>query len=169
MKMLFLGAPGAGKGTQAVIDAGCTIYVSEFVRAVEKAVANATASDATEKDTVKLGVATTQTTKDATEDAAGQNKIESTVFAAAVNADVGTHPVGPVAQQHVDGHRQRPGQLAQVVHIGHPLAALPHGYALRRNHEPLRQLILRNASFSAVLAQQGGESLHIRHIPRSFP
>ncbi len=76
-----------GKGTPAVIDAGCTIYVSEFVRAVEKAVANATASDATEKDTVKLGVATTQTTKDATEDAAGQNKIESTVFAAAVNAD----------------------------------------------------------------------------------
>ncbi len=75
------------KGTQDVIDAGCTIVVADFARAVEKAVANATASEATEKDTVRLGVSTAQTAKDATEDTAGQNKIETVLFAAAVDAE----------------------------------------------------------------------------------
>jgi hypothetical protein len=36
---------------------------------------------------VKIGVSTAQTTKDATEDADGQNKVETTIFAAAVNAE----------------------------------------------------------------------------------
>ena len=75
------------KGTQDVINAGCTIYVSDFALAIEKAINNAVASDATAKDTIKLGVATSQTAKDATEDAAGSNELATTLFAAAVNAD----------------------------------------------------------------------------------
>ena len=75
------------KGTDEVINAGCTIYVSDFATAIEKAIANATASDATAKDTVKLGVSTSQSKADATEDAAGYNQVETTFFAAAVNAD----------------------------------------------------------------------------------
>ena len=75
------------KGTEEVINAGCTIYVAEFVKAVEKAMSNAVASNATANDTLKLGVSTTQSTTDATEDKAGSNKVETYVFAAAVNAE----------------------------------------------------------------------------------
>lgn len=75
------------KGTEDVLNAGCTIYVAEFALAVEKAINNAAASTATASDTLKLGITTTQTTADATEDKAGSNKVETTLFAAAVNAD----------------------------------------------------------------------------------
>ncbi|MBQ9163047.1 MAG: hypothetical protein IJX74_07220 [Clostridia bacterium] len=75
------------KGTDEVIKAGCTIYVAEFAKAIEKAIAGATVSNATKNDTLKLGVSTAQTTTDANEDKDGTNKIETTVFAAAVNAD----------------------------------------------------------------------------------
>lgn len=75
------------KGTDEVINAGCTIMIAEFANAVEKAINNAVASNATKNDTLKLGVSTTQTTADATEDKAGSNKVETTFFAAAVNAE----------------------------------------------------------------------------------
>ena len=75
-----------GKNTDAIISAGCTIAANEFVKAVEKAVANAKDSDATKSSTLKLGVSTTQTTSDATEDKAGSNKLDTTIFAAAVDA-----------------------------------------------------------------------------------
>ena len=75
------------KGTDEVITAGCTIYVAEFANAVEKAISNAAASNATKNDTLKLGVSTAQTTADATEDKAGSNKVETTLVAAAVAAD----------------------------------------------------------------------------------
>ena len=75
------------KGTDEVINAGCTIYVYDFAVAVAEAIANATASDATANDTLKLGVSTSQTTADATEDKNGSNKVESTFFAAAVDAE----------------------------------------------------------------------------------
>lgn len=75
------------KGTDEVISAGCTIDIAEFVNAVDKAIGNASASKATKNDTLKLGVSTTQTTGDATEDKAGSNKVETTFFAAAVNAE----------------------------------------------------------------------------------
>lgn len=75
------------KGTQEVINAGCTIYVSDFATAIEKAITNAKASEATANDSVKLGVSTNQTTSDATEDKNGYNQVETTLFAAAVNAD----------------------------------------------------------------------------------
>ena len=70
-----------------VINAGCTIDVSEFVLALEKAVAGAVASNATANDTLKLGVSTSQTTEDATEDKEGTNEVETTFFAAAVNGE----------------------------------------------------------------------------------
>ena len=75
------------KGTDEVINAGCTILVSEFVLAIEKAVESAVESDATAKDTLKVGVSTAQTTKDANEDADGYNQLETTFFAAAINGE----------------------------------------------------------------------------------
>lgn len=76
-----------GKGTSDVISAGCTIAVSDFAIAIEKAVNNAVASEATAKTALKLGVSTEQTNKDASGDAAGSSKLETTLFAAAVDAE----------------------------------------------------------------------------------
>ena len=73
------------KGTAEVINAGCTIEISEFVLAIEKAVANAVDSGSTAKDNLKVGVSTTQTLKDATEDANGSSQLEITFFAASMN------------------------------------------------------------------------------------
>ena len=75
------------KGTADVISAGCTIMVKEFVLAIEKAFANLSDSPATASSSIKLGVYTEQTTKDASGDANGQSKLETTVFAAAVDAE----------------------------------------------------------------------------------
>ena len=72
--------------TNEVIKAGCTIDVSDFILAVEKAVASAVASNATAKDTLKIGVSAAQDTIDATEDKDGSTEIETTFFAAAVNS-----------------------------------------------------------------------------------
>ena len=76
-----------GKGTDAVISAGCTITVTEFVGAIEKAFANLADSNATASSTLKLGMNTAQSTKDATADANGQNQVETTIVAAAIDAD----------------------------------------------------------------------------------
>lgn len=75
------------KGTDEVLNAGCTITIAEFVKAVEKAIANATESAATKNDTLKLGVSTVQTITDASADKNGTNKVETTFFAAAVDAE----------------------------------------------------------------------------------
>ena len=76
------------KGTDEVINAGCTIMVSDFVKAIEKAVANAVETGAASDDELKLGIYTQQTTKDAAgEDVKGSNKLETTFFAAAMNDD----------------------------------------------------------------------------------
>lgn len=75
------------KGTEDVINAGCTILVDEFAKAIDKAIANAVESAATANDTLKLGVSTNQSTSDATADKAGSNQVETTFFAAAVNAE----------------------------------------------------------------------------------
>ena len=75
------------KGNDEVINAGCTIMINEFVLAIEKAVNNAADSAATSAHTLKLGVHTEQTCTDATEEKAGKNQVETTFFAAAVDAD----------------------------------------------------------------------------------
>ena len=77
----------ANKGTEEVINAGCTIMINEFVLAIEKAYNNAAASGVTVAHTLKLGTHTEQSAKDANEDKDGQNQIETTFFAAAVDAD----------------------------------------------------------------------------------
>ena len=87
---------GENKGTEEVINAGCTIMINDFVVAVEKAINNAVDSGATEKDTLKLGISVAQTTADATADKAGSNKVETTLVAAAVSAD------GKVTAAHTD-------------------------------------------------------------------
>ncbi len=76
------------KGTDEVISAGCTITVSEYVLAIEKAVKNAKDSKAAADNNVKLGIISTQIeTKDATEDAKGKNGFDITVSAAALGSD----------------------------------------------------------------------------------
>ena len=77
----------SNKGTDEVINAGCTIMVNDFVKAIEKAVANAADTAATTADTLKLGVYAQQTPKDAVEDVNGSNKVETTFFAATVDDD----------------------------------------------------------------------------------
>lgn len=75
------------KGNDEVINAGCTVMIHEFVKAIEKAFANLVESNATASHSVKLGVNTEQSLKDAVEDAAGQNQTETTFFAAAVDGE----------------------------------------------------------------------------------
>ncbi len=73
-----------GKGTDEVINAGCTIAIADFVSALEKAVANAKESAATAEDTLKLGIVSSQTGKNANDKTAGSNEVETTITAAAV-------------------------------------------------------------------------------------
>lgn len=77
-----------GKGNDEVINAGCTIIISDFITALEQAVNNAEASSATADDTLKLGVISTQTgCKDATAETEGVNEIDVTVSAVALDKD----------------------------------------------------------------------------------
>ena len=75
------------KGTADVVTAGCTIMINEFVGAIEKAFANLTESAATASSALKLGMNVEQSTADATEEKDGSNQVETTVFAAAVDAN----------------------------------------------------------------------------------
>ncbi len=76
----------ANKGTEEVINAGCTIMIHEFVGAIEKAYAAAT-TEVSADAALKVSVATEQTLTDATEEKDGSNKIAVNVFAAATTAD----------------------------------------------------------------------------------
>lgn len=78
---------GEGKGTEDVINAGCTIAVSEFVQAIEKAYNNAVASDVTAEHALKLGAYTEQSCSDATEEKDGSNQLATTFVALAVDAE----------------------------------------------------------------------------------
>lgn len=75
------------KGTDEVLNAGCTITINEMALAVEKAVKNAADSTATKADTLKLGVFTALESKDATADAKGQQKLNTTFVAVALDAE----------------------------------------------------------------------------------
>lgn len=76
-----------GKGNDEVVTAGCTIAISEFVSAIEKAYNAAADSNVTADHTVKVTASTEQTCEDATIDKDGSNKVATTVFAAALDAD----------------------------------------------------------------------------------
>jgi len=75
------------KGVEEVINAGCTIEISDFIIALTKAVSNAADSKATDGATLNIGIAMTQNAKDATADADGSNSFELTITAAAVDKD----------------------------------------------------------------------------------
>ncbi len=75
------------KGTEEVVNAGCTIMINEFVGAIEKAYNAAADSNVTANDVLKVTAATEQTCTDATADKDGSNKVATNVFAAAVNGE----------------------------------------------------------------------------------
>ena len=75
------------KGTDEVVNAGCTIMINEFVGAIEKAYKAAAESEVTAKDTLKVTAATEQTCTDATAEKDGSNKVAVYVYSAAVNAE----------------------------------------------------------------------------------
>lgn len=75
------------KPVQSVIDAGCTIKIAEFVGAVEKAYNAAAESNVTANDTLKIGAVTKQSVADATADKAGNNQVDTTIVAVAMNAE----------------------------------------------------------------------------------
>ncbi len=76
----------ANKGTEEVINAGCTIMINEFVGAIEKAY-NAAKAEVSADAALKVNFATEQTLADATEEKDGSNKIAVYVFAAANDAE----------------------------------------------------------------------------------
>jgi len=77
-----------GKGNDEVVKAGCTITISDFVKAIEKAFSNLKKSEATESDTLKIGMAFSQTdVKNATAEASGTNGFEVTVCASVLDND----------------------------------------------------------------------------------
>ncbi len=80
-------AADGGKGSDEVISAGCTIAVSDFVLAIEKAVNNASASKATAEHTLKLGIVSTQSGSDANEDKMGYTQLDVSFAAASTDKD----------------------------------------------------------------------------------
>ncbi len=77
-----------GKGNTDVVNAGCTIAVTDFVKAVQKAIENAKETKATKNDTLQLGIVSVQTgAKTAGGDVNGANEADTTIAAAAVNKD----------------------------------------------------------------------------------
>ena len=77
------------KGTEEVLNAGCTIKINEFVLAIEKAVANAKDSDATADSTLGLGIASSMSGTDynAETEANGKIEIDTSIVAMALNAN----------------------------------------------------------------------------------
>ena len=73
------------KGTDEVINAGCTIMIHEFVSAVEKAY-NAASAEVSADAKLEVKMLTEQTLTDATEDKDGTSKLAINTFAAAYDA-----------------------------------------------------------------------------------
>ena len=67
--------------------AGCTISVGSIMAALEEAVKNAAASEATAEDTVKIAFATSVENTDATEEKEGSVEFEETIVAAVTDKD----------------------------------------------------------------------------------
>lgn len=76
-----------GRGNANVISAGCTIYVTDFIKAVSAAINNAKASDASSDDTLKLAVITSLSGTDATDKDAGTLEFETTFAAVTLDTD----------------------------------------------------------------------------------
>ena len=78
-------------GVEEVVSAGCTIGVSDYVKAIEKAVANAADCEFEGKDNghngLQIGIVTVADGVDATEEAGGTYEVVSTVSAVVLNTD----------------------------------------------------------------------------------
>jgi len=75
-----------GKGNEDVVNAGCTIAVADFVKALEKAVNNAKDSESTKAANLKLGiVSSVAESQDAADDVKGKVKVTTTFVAAATD------------------------------------------------------------------------------------
>ena len=74
-----------GYATGDLATAGCTIGVAEFMAALEKAVNSAEACEATEKDTLNIGVLNHTSVKDADGDVEGSVAVDTYLVAAAKN------------------------------------------------------------------------------------
>lgn len=79
----LVGADGYATGDIAT--AGCTINIADFMAALEKAVANAAESNATEKDTLNIALVSKASVKDASEEADGTAEVNTTVSAVVLN------------------------------------------------------------------------------------
>jgi hypothetical protein len=76
------------RGTDEVMNAGCTIGIGDFVNAVEKAFANLDDVDASDKDALKLGFVTNQEkVKNATDEVNGSFDISTSITAATTNSN----------------------------------------------------------------------------------
>ena len=77
-----------GKGNPDVVNAGCTIAVADFVLALEKAIKNAKASDATSDNSLKLGIVSKQSVaNNASADKNGVNEIATSFTAVVLDKD----------------------------------------------------------------------------------
>ena len=77
----------SGKGNDDVISAGCTINVSDFILALEKAVKSASNSDANASSSLQLKISTSQSGKDAATNANGYNELKSNITVTALDKD----------------------------------------------------------------------------------
>ncbi len=82
--LMLTSGENAGKGTEDVINAGCTIYVSGFVRAIEKAFLNTKDVKLSETD-VQLGVVVNSSGTNADGETNGSAKFGAVVTAAVKN------------------------------------------------------------------------------------
>ncbi len=76
-----------GKGNSNVIAAGCTIYVTDFVKAVDTAINNAKTASSASDDTLKLALITSLKGTDATDKDAGALNFETTFAAVTLDSD----------------------------------------------------------------------------------
>ncbi len=77
-----------GKGSDEVIDAGCTISVADFVKAIERATESSVTTDASAEDEIKLGIVSLPgASYDAAEDEDGSVSCDVTVFAAMTDTE----------------------------------------------------------------------------------
>lgn len=74
-----------GKGKDDVINAGCTITVSDFIRAVLKAVNNAKNSKSDATDKLNIGISVSQSGSNAENKKAGTNEVEADICAMTID------------------------------------------------------------------------------------
>ncbi len=76
------------KGNEEVVNAGCTIYVADYIKALEKAIENAKESEAKKGNTLKIGMVATQTGgKNATAEADGENGVDTSFTVAVLDGN----------------------------------------------------------------------------------